>query len=140
MEAERVGAIRARLNLVTDGPWQAISFGAGQPITIQAELEPGHPTPLARVFGGPYRAESMALSGRFVGTIEDDARFFAHSWEDVGLLLGELEATQGLLAAAEARLTAAERRYREAGVTVLFAALIFAGLTLVGGLALGLVL
>jgi hypothetical protein len=42
MEAERVGAIRARLNLVTDGPWQAVSFGPGEPVTIQADL-PGQP-------------------------------------------------------------------------------------------------
>lgn len=139
MEAERVGAIRARLNLVTDGPWQAISFGPGEPVTIQADF-PGQPTPLARVFGGSYRAEAMALSGRFVGTVEDDARFFLHSREDVGFLLGEFDAAHGLLAAAEARLASVENRHRESQITALFAALIFAGLTLVGGLLLGLTL
>lgn len=140
MDREHIGAIRARLDLATDGPWKDVVFGPTEPITIIAELELDHPTPLARVLVGQYRAEAAAMSGRFVGTAEDDARFLVNSKADIAFLLAELQANDALLTAAEKRLAKAEAAHSDFQRTAFFAALILAGLTLVGGVLLGMVI
>jgi hypothetical protein len=144
MNLEKMVEIQARLLAATDTPWEAVAFGASDPVTIQADLEPGHPVPVARVLAGGYRAEAMAITGRRVGTAEDDARFIAHARQDVAVLLAEWMANQALLKANEKRLTtvredlerAEERRNRDLTLAF-FCAIIFAGLTLIGGICVG---
>lgn len=95
IRVSQIAGTRDRHARATGGSWQAVAFGPSDPITIQT-IVPGFegPIPIARVFQG--------LPGYRSARSEFDATFLAHSRDDVGRLLSEIDYLNDQLRTAQA--------------------------------------
>ena len=106
--ADRVDAIRARLNAATPGPWEFVPgrFGGIKYTFTGWDGEPAQDYVISETY-----------DGELVGERPGNAELIANAPADLAWLLEQLEAAQARAAAAEARLERAQSFGARAGAS-----------------------